>query len=77
MYRFLFPSLFLLSSCAGLDRIVGYDPETGIIMPDAPIGVIEEVGGAMGPYGQIVALAVGALAAGYIAFRKIQKKLGK
>lgn len=70
-------TVLALSGCAGLDSLVGYDHVTGVVSPESPIGDVEGVVGVFGPYGQVAAIGLGAVAAAYIAFRKIQKKLGK
>lgn len=66
---------FFLAGCAGLDSFVGYDHATGLVSPDATIAQVENVTRAFGPWGEIVAIGIGGLAAGYVAVRKIQKKV--
>lgn len=72
----LFMVAFLFG-CAPLDTIVGYDPVTGVVDPEAPIGSVSEIAKGFGPWGVIVGGAAGIGASIYILIRKIQKKLKK
>jgi len=71
---FVFMVTFLYG-CGTIDGVVGYDPTTGVVAPDAPINTVIDTAEGFGPWGAIVAGALGLLAGGYVLVRKIQKKL--
>ena len=85
MRRTLFTLLLLvvlvIAGCKAMDAFLGYDHETGRPVPNAPITTIEEVVPILDtipgvfPWGEIIGIAVTAIGGGYIAVRRIQKRL--
>jgi hypothetical protein len=71
---FVFMVTFL-AGCALMDSATGYNPVTGEVAPDAPINTAIEVAEGFGPWGSVIAGAIGLAAGGYVLVRKIQKKL--